>query len=104
MASISNIIHSPIHSHRLPSFRLFPNRTFPANSFVLKRRSLASPLSSPLTENPTVSPSVELSHKAIGLLSSRQPLKSRSVVRLPVVKAAAADADGASDGFDSYDL
>lgn len=107
MASITAVIQSPIH--RLPSFRLSsPNRTVPANYFVLQCRSLASKALnspfSPLTENRTVSPSVELSSKAIGLLSSRQPLKSRSLVRLPVVRAAAAEADGASDGFGSDDF
>lgn len=108
MASMTSVIQSPIRVCRLPSLPLTPNRTVPASSVVVKCRSLASkalntPLS-PLTENRTVSRSVELCGKAIGLLSSRQPLTSRSVVRRLVVRASAADADGASDGFDSHDL
>lgn len=102
MASMTNVIQSPIRVYGLPSLRLPPNRTVPANSAVLKCRSLASKaLNSPLTENRTVSPSVELTSKAVWLLSSRQPFESGSVARRPVVRAAAADANGASDGFDS---
>lgn len=107
MVSMTSVIQSPIRSHRIPSLCLSSNRIVPANFVALKCRSLASralnlPFS-PLTENRTVSPSVELSSKGIGLLSSRPPLKSGSVVRRPVVRAAAADADAASDGFDSDD-
>lgn len=105
MVSMTSVIQSPIRSHRIPSLCLSSNRIVPANFVALKCRSLASralnlPFS-PLTENRTVSPSVELSSKGIGLLSSRPPLKSVSVVRRPVVRAAAADADAASDGLTS---
>lgn len=99
MALMTNVIHSPICTHRLSSLRVPPKRTFPANFVAPKSRSLASK-----ALNSAVSPSAELSGRAIGFLSCRQPLKSRGVVHRPVVRAAAADADGTRDGFDTYDL
>ncbi|XP_022148988.1 triose phosphate/phosphate translocator, chloroplastic-like isoform X2 [Momordica charantia] len=96
MALMTNVIHSPICTHRLSSLRVPPKRTFPANFVAPKSRSLASK-----ALNSAVSPSAELSGRAIGFLSCRQPLKSRGVVHRPVVRAAAADADGTRDGLTS---
>ncbi|KAL5553647.1 hypothetical protein UlMin_041048 [Ulmus minor] len=96
MASITNPVHSPIRMSGFSSLFLSPLKISP-NLVALKSRSVVSRASglafSPLSKNLKASEPVEVSERVLGFSPLSQRLRRRGS-EFPLVKAAAADAEG----------